>query len=364
MEPVDLKAKDQYLQQDRSVSIKNELEKQQKLKDSGLNGVEVRQTVKSLGKEDFLKLLVTQLTHQDPTKPQTDQEFIAQMAQFSSLEQMQNVSKNLSKLSERQSANLVGKFIVGKDFVTGQEVTGVAAAIFYDGSGEGFVKVRGRTINLNDISLIGDPHQFKKEYGGYGPDGGPASQRTPTQPGNQANYESDPSAINPPANPARNPASGQPGGPVQPGNNNPANPGIPDSGETTAPGTRGPETRIPEGQPGAKELNQTTEELLKHIPEIQANPESTRQPSAENRPAAENRPGPVNGSSDPATIHQDVPVEKSAPVEQPVNPAAVPQQNSTPQTSEPAKENPSSQSYYNHLYQTNKEGSRAMSLAV
>ena len=49
MEPVDLKAKDQYLQQDRSVSIKNELEKQQKLKDSGLNGVEVRQTVKSLG---------------------------------------------------------------------------------------------------------------------------------------------------------------------------------------------------------------------------------------------------------------------------------------------------------------------------
>ncbi len=342
MEPVDLKAKDQYLQQDRSVSIKNELEKQQKLKDSGLNGVEVRQTVKSLGKEDFLKLLVTQLTHQDPTKPQTDQEFIAQMAQFSSLEQMQNVSKNLSKLSERQSANLVGKFIVGKDFVTGQEVTGVAAAIFYDGSGEGFVKVRGRTINLNDISLIGDPHQFKKEYGGYGPDGGPASQRTPTQPGNQANYESDPLAI-PPANPARNPEQGQQNPTaVQPGMSQatPANPG---AAINPAPNGEGPETRRSEGQPGAKELNQTTEELLKHIPEIKANPESATQPALENRPASENRPGPVNGSPDPA---------------------AVPEQNSTPQTSEPAKENPSSQSYYNHLYQTNKEGARAMSLAV
>ncbi|MBI38363.1 MAG: hypothetical protein CMF59_02095 [Leptospiraceae bacterium] len=356
MEPVDLKAKDQYLQQDRSVSIKNELEKQQKLKDSGLNGVEVRQTVKSLGKDDFLKLLVTQLTHQDPTKPQTDQEFIAQMAQFSSLEQMQNVSKNLSKLSERQSANIVGKFVIGKDFVTGQEVTGVAAAIFYDGSGEGFVKVRGRTINLNDISLIGDPHQFKKEYGGYGPDGGPASQQTPTQPGNHANYESDPSAVNAPANPGRNPDQGpQNEMPAQPGNSNPVAPANPGAGESPVPGAQGP---------GAKELNQTTEELLKHIPEIQSNPDSATQPSAENRPAPEVRPGPVNGSSDPAPVGQDVPVEKTAPVEQPANPAAVPEQNSTQQTSEPAKENPSSQSYYNHLYQTNKEGSRAMSLAV
>lgn len=50
---------------------------------------------RTLGKEDFLKLLITQLRHQDPLSPMQNEEFVAQLAQFSSLEQMQNVNTNL-----------------------------------------------------------------------------------------------------------------------------------------------------------------------------------------------------------------------------------------------------------------------------
>jgi flagellar basal-body rod modification protein FlgD len=68
-----------------------------------------------LGKDDFLKLLITQLSHQDPTQPLEDREFVAQMAQFSTLEQMTNMTGELSKLlgllARSQAVNLLGKTV-------------------------------------------------------------------------------------------------------------------------------------------------------------------------------------------------------------------------------------------------------------
>jgi len=52
----------------------------------------------SLGREAFLQLLVTQLQHQNPMEPQADGEFLAQLAQFSSLESLQEIKKDIAAL--------------------------------------------------------------------------------------------------------------------------------------------------------------------------------------------------------------------------------------------------------------------------
>jgi flagellar basal-body rod modification protein FlgD len=67
----------------------------------------------ALGKDQFLKLLTTQLQYQDPTQPMDSSAFVAQLAQFSSLEQMTNVNDTLTQMLTAQStsnaASLVGK---------------------------------------------------------------------------------------------------------------------------------------------------------------------------------------------------------------------------------------------------------------
>ena len=72
-----------------------------------------RVPVKMLGQNEFLKLLVTQMRNQDPMKPVSDTEFIAQMAQFSSLEQTKTMSADITKLRQGndflQATNLLGK---------------------------------------------------------------------------------------------------------------------------------------------------------------------------------------------------------------------------------------------------------------
>jgi flagellar basal-body rod modification protein FlgD len=56
-------------------------------------------TSKELGKDAFLQLLTTQLAHQDPMQPQADTEFIAQLAQFSSLEQLQSMRTTMDAIA-------------------------------------------------------------------------------------------------------------------------------------------------------------------------------------------------------------------------------------------------------------------------
>ncbi len=93
---------------------------------SGIDGSTQESTAnavkKVLGKDDFLKLMITQLRYQDPLEPTDNKDFIAQMAQFSSLEQMANMSKGFETMAQfqesilRESAvgqaiNLIGKTV-------------------------------------------------------------------------------------------------------------------------------------------------------------------------------------------------------------------------------------------------------------
>ena len=70
---------------------------------------------KTLDKDAFLRLLVTQLQHQDPMSPMDDTQFISQLAQFSSLEQMQGLNTGFDGLSKSSVATqafaLIGRTV-------------------------------------------------------------------------------------------------------------------------------------------------------------------------------------------------------------------------------------------------------------
>lgn len=87
---------------------------------------EGKKSSNELGKDDFLKLLITQLSNQDPTNPMEDTQFISQMAQFSSLEQMTNMSTAFSKMAtlinSSEAASTLGKTVelnIGDTTTTG-----------------------------------------------------------------------------------------------------------------------------------------------------------------------------------------------------------------------------------------------------
>ncbi|NLI15816.1 MAG: flagellar biosynthesis protein FlgD [candidate division Zixibacteria bacterium] len=80
-------------------------------------------TSETMGKNDFLNLLVTQLRYQDPMNPMQDQDFIAQLAQFSQLEQLENMSESLDTATQvdyimsQTIANTMATTLIGKTVI-------------------------------------------------------------------------------------------------------------------------------------------------------------------------------------------------------------------------------------------------------
>ncbi len=96
------------------------------------NNTTARKVGDNLGKDDFLKLLMTQLQNQDPSSPMDNTEFIAQMATFSTLEQMVNIGEKLDKILENNSlasgSELIGKQVTWKD-ADDQEISAIVKSV-------------------------------------------------------------------------------------------------------------------------------------------------------------------------------------------------------------------------------------------
>lgn len=116
-----------------------------------------------LGRDSFLKLLVTEMRHQDPTNPMKDREFISQMAQFSSLEQMTNISQGVEKLNTRSQSGdayaLLGKEVEAFIPESGATLRGEVSRIVFTRSGMK-LEIQGQEVSMDNIHAVYPP---KKE---------------------------------------------------------------------------------------------------------------------------------------------------------------------------------------------------------
>ena len=105
--------------------------------------------------DDFLKLLTSQLQYQDPLEPMKDTEFIAQMASFSSLEQMNSMNKNFENFFQSQMNSSVQSYL-GKVVTLGGNndgQSGLVTAVSNKG-GEMKLTLNGRDYNAADVTRV------------------------------------------------------------------------------------------------------------------------------------------------------------------------------------------------------------------
>ena len=135
--------------------------------DKAKNGIKNDMTDKNM----FLKLMLKQMEYQDPTEPTSNEQWLSQMAQYSSLESAQNTQSAIEKLSIlvnnlseaystsagiTQTLNLLGKEVTivdPEDKTGGTKITGkVDEASFEDGTGS--VKVNGKNYSIAYITSV------------------------------------------------------------------------------------------------------------------------------------------------------------------------------------------------------------------
>ena len=132
---------------------------------SGINELYVQPETQATGgtaldRDAFMQLLIAQMRNQDPTEPTSNEQFIAQLAQFSSLEEMQGVNENLVGLAALQQGNALmsqltnASALIGNQVVftteTGQSETGLVESVRFE-EGAVVLQVGGNSVPLGAV---------------------------------------------------------------------------------------------------------------------------------------------------------------------------------------------------------------------
>ena len=108
----------------------------------------------TLGKEAFLLLLTTQLQNQNPLEPMDNQQFVAQMAEFSALEQLQNLNKSFAAVALLEASTLIGKEIeAAEEGTTNRVISGVVSSVRLV-DGKTILRVGDRDVSVNNVQKI------------------------------------------------------------------------------------------------------------------------------------------------------------------------------------------------------------------
>lgn len=146
-----------------------------------------------LGKDDFLKLMMAQMKYQDPMAPMDNKDMVAQMAQFTSVEQLTNISDQLKAMSASlgNSSGLIGKMVswagetktgnydiaTGKPEVITTSEHGLVDSIIVRG-GVHYVKVGDKEIELSKVEKVENAPEPEPEQPAEG-DGGSGGNTPP-----------------------------------------------------------------------------------------------------------------------------------------------------------------------------------------
>jgi flagellar basal-body rod modification protein FlgD len=137
-----------------------------------------------LDQDMFLKLMLEQLKHQDPLNPMSNQEFLAQQAQFTQLSELQKLNSNIaSNNTVMQAVSLIGKeveLLDPDDPTRKKKIIGIVQEAVFDAQGSS-IKVNGKDYPLSLVQGIREPS--KAEVGGGGEEDAAAENNEAAQSG-------------------------------------------------------------------------------------------------------------------------------------------------------------------------------------